>query len=83
MKIKGLQPLSVKVAHNPASDLDFGTTKKNSHPSDITPRKEVYLNVDLLQRGVGGDNSWGAMPHRPYLLLNDSYEYGYELSAIF
>ena len=80
--IKGLQPLSVKAAHNPASDLDFGTSKKNSHPSDVTPRKEVFLNVDFLQRGVGGDNSWGALPHEPYRLLNDSYEYGYEISCI-
>jgi len=83
LKIKGLQPLSVKAAHNPSSDLDFGTTKKNSHPSDITPRKEVYLNVDLLQRGVGGDDSWGAMPHPQYLLKNDSYEYGFEMSVVY
>jgi len=83
LKIKGLQPLSVKAAHNPASDLDFGTTKKNSHPSDVTPRKEIFLNVDLLQRGVGGDDSWGSKPHDPYRLLNDSYEYAYELSVIY
>jgi len=35
------------------------------HPKDIKPRKEVYLNVDLKQRGAGGDNSWGALPHKP------------------
>jgi len=83
LQIKGLQPLSVKAVHNSANDLDFGTSKKNSHPSDVTPRKEVFLNVDLLQRGVGGDNSWGALPHDPYRLLNDSYEYGYEISVVF
>jgi beta-galactosidase len=82
LKIKGSQPLSVKVAHNTAEDMDFGVTKKNSiHPSDITPRKEVFLNVDLVQRGVGGDNSWGALPHRPYLLLDKTYEYEYEMSV--
>ena len=83
LKIKGMQPLSVKVSHNQASNLDFGTSKKNSHPSDVTPRKEIFLNVDLLQRGVGGDDSWGAMPHDPYRLLNNSYEYVYEISAVF
>jgi beta-galactosidase len=83
IKIKGLQPLSVKVAHNATEDLDFGITKKNGiHPCDITQRKEVFLNVDLRQRGVGGDDSWGALPHPPYRLTSDSYEYAYEISAI-
>ena len=82
LKIRGLQPLSVKAAHNPASDLDFGVSKKNTHPSDVTPLKDVFLNVDLLQRGLGGDNSWGALPHAPYRLQNDSYEYEYEISII-
>jgi beta-galactosidase len=81
IKISGLQPLSVKAAHNPAEDLDFGTPKKNTHPSDVTPRKAIYLNVDLLQRGLGGDDSWGRLPHTPYRLLSDSYEYSYEISV--
>jgi beta-galactosidase len=82
IQIKGLQPLSVKAAHNPASDLDFGTTKKNSHPSDVTPRKNIFLNVDYLQRGVGGDDSWGRLPHEPYRLLGNTYEYEYEISIV-
>jgi beta-galactosidase len=80
IKISGLQPLSVKVAHNSAEDLDFGVQKKNSHPSDVTPRKEVFLNIDLAQRGVGGDNSWGALPHQQYRLMDKEYEYGFEIS---
>ncbi|MDR0415246.1 MAG: DUF4981 domain-containing protein [Prevotellaceae bacterium] len=82
LKVTGLQPLSVKVAHNPAEDLDFGITKKNSHPSDVTPRKEIFLNVDYRQRGVGGDNSWGALPHHPYRLLEEAYEYEYVIETV-
>jgi beta-galactosidase len=82
LEITGRQPLNIKVAHNPWEDLDFGINKKNTHPSDITPRKEVFLNVDLLQRGLGGDNSWGALPHEPYRLLGDAYEYEYEISIV-
>jgi beta-galactosidase len=82
IKVRGLQPLSVKAAHNTAEDLDFGVTKKNSHPSDITPRNAVFLNVDYLQRGVGGDDSWGALPHEPFRLLKDAYEYAYEISPV-
>lgn len=83
IKIKGLQPLSIKAAHNAAEDLDFGITKKDGiHPCDITPRKEIFLNVDWRQRGLGGDDSWGALPHPPYRLTSDSYEYAYEISAV-
>ncbi|KAA6302948.1 MAG: Beta-galactosidase [Candidatus Ordinivivax streblomastigis] len=82
IKITGTQPLSVKVAHNPAEDLDFGISKKNTHPSDVTPRKDIYLNVDYLQRGLGGDDSWGRSPHQPYRLLEDTYEYEYEISVV-
>jgi beta-galactosidase len=83
IKITGSQPLSVKVAHNQAEDLDFGTPKKNAHPSDVTPRREVFLNVDLLQRGLGGDDSWGRLPHELYRLLSDSYSYEYEIRAVY
>jgi beta-galactosidase len=82
LQIKGLQPLSVKASHNPAGDLDYGVDKKNAHPSDITPRREIFLNVDYLQRGVGGDNSWGALPHSPYRLQAGAYEYEYEISVV-
>jgi beta-galactosidase len=81
IKITGAQPLSVKAAHNTAEDLDFGTSKKNSHPSDVTPRKDIYLNVDYLQRGLAGDDSWGRLPHEPYRLLGDTYQYEYEISV--
>jgi beta-galactosidase len=82
VKITGLQPLSVKAAHNAAEDLDFGESKKNTHPSDVTPRKEVFLNIDYLQRGVGGDDSWGSLPHAPYRLLFNSYNYEYDISVV-
>ncbi|MDR1883923.1 MAG: DUF4981 domain-containing protein [Prevotella sp.] len=81
IKISGSQPLSVKAARNPANDLDFGVPKKNTHPSDITPRKEIYLNVDLLQRGLGGDDSWGRLPRQSCRLLDNSYEYSYGISV--
>ncbi|MDR3218932.1 MAG: hypothetical protein LBU22_08155 [Dysgonamonadaceae bacterium] len=35
-----------------------------------------------MQRGLGGDDSWGRLPHEPYRLLNDAYEYAYEISIV-
>ncbi|MDE5751349.1 MAG: hypothetical protein K2H88_01800, partial [Duncaniella sp.] len=40
------------------------------------------LNIDLAQRGVGGDDSWGAAPHRPHILDADRYEYSFYISPV-
>ncbi len=82
LKVIGLQPLSIKVAHNSADDLDAGLTKKQMHPSDITPRHQIFLNVDLKQRGLGGDDSWGRYPHKQYLLTDEEYSYSYILMPV-
>lgn len=38
------------------------------YPHQLPPRDFVTLNLDWRQQGVGGDNSWGAWPHDPYLI---------------
>ncbi len=63
------------------SDLDPGITKKQQHTSDLTPRKEVYLNIDLFQRGLGGDNSWGALPLSKYRYEVKPYSYSFNIQV--
>jgi beta-galactosidase len=82
LRIDGMQPLSVSAMPYRSEDLDPGLTKKQMHYSDIEPRREVVLHVDLVQRGLGGDDSWGAVPHKPYRLEEDTYEYGYVIRPI-
>lgn len=77
--IEGLQPISVTAINHSAEDLDPGVTKKQQHPTNLPPRENVYLNIDLKQRGVGGDNSWGALPHQQYRLLEKKYNYAYRI----
>jgi beta-galactosidase len=54
----------------------------NTHTTDVKPRDFVNLNVDLGQMGVGGDNSWGALIHPEYRLLNKKYEYSFRLRPV-
>ncbi len=90
LKIEGLQPLSVSALYNRPEDFDAGLTKKQMHMSDISPSfsyqikplYEVILTVDLKQRGVGGDNSWGQHPHDEYRLMGDHYEYGFIIRPV-
>jgi beta-galactosidase len=82
VRIEGVQPICFSATNMRTEDLDPGLTKKQQHPTDIKPRKEVYLNVDLKQRGVGGDNSWGALPHDQYRLLDKKYAYSYVIRLV-
>jgi beta-galactosidase len=80
IRIDGLQPLSVSALNNRPEDFDPGITKKQQHPKDVFKRFNVTLAVDLVQRGVGGDNSWGALPHPPFRLMDKTYKYGFVIS---
>jgi beta-galactosidase len=83
VRIEGLQPLSVSAMPYRSEDLDPGLgMKKQMHYSDIEPRREVVLHVDLAQRGLGGDCSWGTSPHDPYRLTANHYAYGYIITPI-
>lgn len=79
IKIDGAQPLSVSATNYRPEDLDPGMTKKQQHWSDIQPRNEVVLCVDLFQRGVGGLQSWGAKPLDQYRFMDKAYSYTYTI----
>ena len=40
----------------------------SKHINDIKEQDLVQLNIDLGQRGVAGDNSWGGKPQQKYLM---------------
>lgn len=82
LKVTGLQPLSFSALHFAPEDLDPGLTRKMQHTIDLIPRKSVCLHVDLKQRGLGGDNSWGMYPHKEYRLLDKKYTYSYVLQLV-
>lgn len=80
--VEGVQPLCFSALNHSAESMDPGMTKKQQHPSDLRPDKNVYLHIDLRQRGVGGDDSWGALPHNQYRLLDKKYSYSYVIRLV-
>jgi beta-galactosidase len=82
IKVEGIQPLNFTAINHSTEDLDPGLTKKQQHPTDLPLRKNVYVHIDLKQRGLGGDTSWGAYPHRPYRLMDKKYSYSYVISLV-
>ena len=72
------QPLlAVGALHYAAEDLDQALYRH-----ELTRRDDVYLNLDLKQRGLGGDDSWGALPHEEYRLPGGPYAYRFRLRVI-
>ncbi|MBT4401152.1 MAG: DUF4981 domain-containing protein [Bacteroidetes bacterium] len=56
---------------------------KSKHINDIHEKELVQLNIDLGQRGLGGDNSWGARPQKKYQMTGDKvYLYSFELKPV-
>ena len=45
-------------------------------------RNRTYLNLDLLQMGVGGNDSWGATAMNDYLPPNKPYHYKFTIRGI-
>ncbi|MGO4771289.1 glycoside hydrolase family 2 TIM barrel-domain containing protein [Flavobacterium sp. W22_SRS_FK3] len=84
IKIQGQQPIGFSALNIATEDLDPGKSKSQRHPSDLDldSKEAVYLHLDYKQRGVGGDNSWGSLPHDPYRLLDKKYSYSYVISLV-
>ncbi len=73
----GCPLLSVSARHYPTPMLEAA-----GHTYDLVWQPEVYANLDYKQTGVGGDNSWGARPHKQYALFPEDYSYRYILKPV-
>ncbi len=77
---EGMPLLSVAARHVTKSDIESA-----SYSFELPRRPETYLNLDLMQMGVGGIDSWSpnAFPMEPYRIPSDkAYSYKYRLSPL-
>ena len=72
--VSGLPELDFSVWPFTLEDLE-----KAKHVHEIPKRDTVTVNVDLKQMGLGGDDSWGALPHREYTLYPKPYHHCFRL----
>ena len=77
--VVGLPTVDVSALPFTRAALDPGDAKAQRHTTDVAPQDFTALNVDYRQMGVGGDNSWGAVPHREYTLLPTEMSYRFLL----
>lgn len=76
--------LEFNALHYSTDDLDPGSNKKGRSYHLLKEGNFVELHIDHKMMGVGGDDSWGAKPHKPYLIFpNRPYRYSFKISPTF
>lgn len=68
------QPLEVSARHYGIETMQYSAYSFQMERSD-----EIFLNIDHLQYGVGGNNSWGESPLKQYLPKKLNYQYTYSI----
>jgi beta-galactosidase len=76
-----IQPFCFSALNNTTEDFDAGLKKRQMHINDVVPSNNTILHIDHAQRGVGGDDSWGAQPHDAYRLTQKKYSYSFRLKV--
>ena len=74
--IKGIPLVDFSALHYSQDDLDR-EVRDGAHTIDLERSESVFLNVDWKQMGVGGDDSWGARTHSPYLIPCGPLKYSF------
>ncbi len=82
IKFLSEKPFSVSALNFSEDDLSSGEERTQHHAGEIDPRKEVFVNIDGFQQGLGSINSWGRLPMEQYLLPYKDYSYSYWMVPI-
>lgn len=79
LRISGPQLLSINALPHSQDDLI-----KAAHTHELPPSDIINLNVDLVQMGVGGDDSWSrnGFPHPEFRLSEKSYAYTFWIEPV-
>lgn len=74
---------SSSALHFLQESLDDGDDAlKNRHGGEMEQQNLTTFSIDLLQMGVGGINSWGALPLQEYQLPYQDYEFEFTITPI-
>jgi len=69
--------LSVNAMHHTAEDL-----RAQKHSFELPHHDSTMLNIDWKQQGLGGDDSWRAWPHDPYMIPCEPQGYGFRIRPL-
>lgn len=76
MKVTGFPLICFNAQYAPKESYEVNG-KPIRNTIDLKQEKDIFLNIDYGQMGVGGDNSWGNPVHVDYRILLRNYRYSY------
>ena len=82
LKFYSNQPLSMSALNYNIEEMDEGTIKINRHPADLKKSDVVNLCIDLVQAGLGCEDSWGRITQKKYQLPYQNYEYSFFIKPV-
>ena len=83
IRVEGAEPLSVSAWNFPQDDLLYvPSTIEHRHGGCVDKKDMVCVNIDHLQMGVGGDNTWGAMVHPEYTITPKEWSYSFTIKNL-
>lgn len=83
IRVEGAEPLSVSAWNFPQDDLLYvPSTIEHRHGGCVDKKDMVWVNIDHLQMGVGGDNTWGAMVHPEYTITPKEWSYSFTIKNL-
>ncbi len=62
-----------------ASHYSKEELEKCDHPYKMSKSKDIFVNIDLGQMGVGGDDAWGAQTHDEFRFKGANYSLRYRV----
>ena len=64
----------------PYSIADLTQQWRGTIHSNELPENDFYsVCIDLKQQGLGGDDSWGAMPHKQYRIAANTFSFTFDI----
>ncbi len=77
--IAGQEPLNMSVWPYTLENID-----EAGHTTDLVKSDYLTVNIDKLQMGLGGDDSWSmnAKPHEAFRIYPQVYRYQFRIRAI-
>lgn len=80
IRVVGAEPLSVSAWNFPQDDLLYvPSMQEHRHGGCVDKKEMVWVNIDHLQMGVGGDNTWGAQVHPEYTITPKEWSYSFTI----
>lgn len=78
----GLRAVGPEEIYFSAWPFRMSELERAKHSAEIQMSREITVNLDQRQMGVGGDDSWGAQPHAEYRLPAKPYTYRFRLEPV-